>query len=84
MNCTVLALQSLEREKNNQIRKSPLRFPGKVATDLDGNRIFISDSNNHRIVITTVEGKFLDQIGGNGPMLKDGSFADCSFNRPQV
>jgi len=73
----------LERDKDPRLLKSPLKFPGKIATDLDGGRIFISDSNDHRVVITTLEGKFLMQIGGNGPSLMDGRFEDCAFNRPQ-
>lgn len=39
---------ALEREKPVQAVNSPLRFPGKLAADLAGNRLFISDSNNHR------------------------------------
>ena len=41
---------SLEREKDARLVKSPLKFPGKIATDLANGRLFISDSNNHRIV----------------------------------
>lgn len=62
---------------------SKLRYPGKLASDLSGNRLFISDSNNHRIVITTLSGDFVDHIGGNGPKLMDGAFESCAFNRPQ-
>ncbi|CAD7700093.1 unnamed protein product [Ostreobium quekettii] len=75
--------QTLERNKDARLLKSPLRFPGKIATDVDGDRLFISDSNDHRIIITTLDGKFLTQIGGNGPHLEDGSFSECAFNRPQ-
>jgi len=39
---------ALEREKSEQALNSPLRYPGKLAADLAGNRLFISDSNNHR------------------------------------
>lgn len=39
---------ALERERDSRIAESPLRFPGKIATDLPGNRLFISDSSNHR------------------------------------
>ncbi|HBF22307.1 MAG TPA: hypothetical protein DDW23_00705, partial [Planctomycetes bacterium] len=40
----------LESRKNPV--NSPLRFPGKLAIDAPGKRLFISDSNNHRIVVT--------------------------------
>ena len=36
-----------------------------------------------RIVITDLDGNFLDHIGGNGPFLQDGSFNSSSFNHPQ-
>ena len=39
---------SLEKEKDQRLLQSPLRYPGKLATDVPGNRLFISDSNNHR------------------------------------
>ena len=44
---------ALEREKPIQALSSPLRYPGKLAADLAGNRLFISDSNNHRCLATT-------------------------------
>ncbi|GAB4822761.1 hypothetical protein N2152v2_009807 [Parachlorella kessleri] len=74
---------ALEREKDPRLASSPLRFPGKVATDLEGGRLFIADSNNHRLVVTDLQGNFLDQVGGNGPGLTDGGFEAASFNRPQ-
>ena len=41
----------------------PPRPPaGKVATDLAGNRLFIADSSNNRIVVTDLQGKFLEQV----------------------
>ncbi|KAK9805135.1 hypothetical protein WJX72_001459 [[Myrmecia] bisecta] len=75
--------QTLERNKDARLATSQLRFPGKVATDLAGDRLFIADSNNNRIVITTLDGRFLDQVGGNGPALRDGSYAEAAFKRPQ-
>lgn len=60
------AVQALERDKDPGLAaaRSPLRYPGKLAVDAVGKRLFISDSNNHRIVITTLDGDFIDQIGG--------------------
>jgi sugar lactone lactonase YvrE len=37
----------------------------------------------HRIVIIDLEGGFVDQVGGNGPALLDGSFETAALNRPQ-
>ncbi|MFQ3646967.1 MAG: thioredoxin-like domain-containing protein [Anaerolineae bacterium] len=62
---------------------TPLRFPGKVLADAASNRLFISDTNHHRIIIadlTTYE--VLDVIGG-GRGRVDGSFEDARFNQPQ-
>lgn len=74
---------ALERDRDPRLAASPLRFPGKVAVDEIGARLFISDSGNHRVVVTDLGGKFLEAVGGNGPGLRDGAFSDAAFNRPQ-
>lgn len=33
--------------------------------------------------MTDLKGKFIDHIGGNGRSLKDGSFEESAFSRPQ-
>ena len=46
---------TLERERRGAAAAvSPLRYPGKLATDLAGRRLFISDSNNHRHAAFTI------------------------------
>ncbi|KAH7443198.1 hypothetical protein KP509_02G025300 [Ceratopteris richardii] len=76
--------ETLEKDKDVRLVSSPLKFPGKITTDLANGRLFISDSNHHRIVITDLEGNFIQQVGGmNGEGLQDGSFEEASFNRPQ-
>ena len=62
---------------------TPLRFPGKVLADAASNRLFISDSNHNRIVITDLSGKLLDIIGKGTIGKVDGDFATSSFNHPQ-
>lgn len=37
-------------------------YAGKVATDLAGGRLFISDSSNNRIVVTDLKGKFIEHV----------------------
>lgn len=61
----------------------PLAFPGKVLADSKSNRLFISDSNHHRIVITDLQGKLIDVIGNGQAGLKNGNFQSAEFNRPQ-
>lgn len=75
---------SLEKDKDSRVAKSPLRFPGKIATDLKNKRLFIADSSQHRIVVTDLKGNFITQIGGGGGEgLRDGAFEYAAFNRPQ-
>ena len=75
---------SLEKDKDPVLVSSPLRFPGKVAVDRENNRIFVSDSGNHRILaINAIDGACIDSVGGNGPGLWDGPFESAAFNRPQ-
>ncbi|KAK4524460.1 hypothetical protein GAYE_SCF03G2361 [Galdieria yellowstonensis] len=76
-------------------RASPLCCPGKIALDLKNGRLFIADSGHHRILIVTLEGQFLDQIGGlrveddfvlserESMGWKDGSFEEARFCNPQ-
>ncbi len=55
---------ALERNKQPSTAASPLRYPGKVAVDVAGGRLFVADSNNHRVVITDLTGRYIDSIGG--------------------
>ena len=70
----------LEAGKQNA---TPLRFPGKILADEAGGRLFISDSNHNRIVITDLDGKLLDVIGSGAIGKKDGSFAEATFDHLQ-
>jgi DNA-binding beta-propeller fold protein YncE len=56
---------------------------GKLATDLEGGRIFVADSGNNRVVITDLQGRFLDAVGCGAPGLVDGIYAEAAFHRPQ-
>jgi len=63
--------------------KTPLRFPGKVLADEASNRLFISDSNHNRIVITTLDGQLLEVVGNGSIGASDGDYSQCSFDHPQ-
>ncbi|HEY0429836.1 MAG TPA: thioredoxin-like domain-containing protein [Pyrinomonadaceae bacterium] len=71
---------TLEKAKVGDL---PLAFPGKVLADAKSNRLFISDSNHNRIVVTDLNGKLLDTIGSGKTALADGGYADASFYHPQ-
>src|SRR5262245_5529066 len=49
-----------ERER---LATSTLAFPGKVLADEATGRLFIADSNHHRIVVATLAGRIVDVIG---------------------
>ncbi|CAI0446545.1 unnamed protein product [Linum tenue] len=75
---------NLEKNRDQRFYNSPLKFPGKLAIDVLNNRLFISDSNHNRIVITDLDGNFILQVGSTGEEgLRDGSFETAAFNRPQ-
>jgi len=71
---------ALERAKVGDL---PLAFPGKVLADEKSKRLFISDSNHNRIVVTDFNGKLIETIGSGEAALTDGNFLTASFNRPQ-
>ena len=69
-------------ERNRQ-KSRPLKFPGKVLADPAGGRLFISDSNHNRIVVTGLDGT-LQYVIGNGSIGRaDGTYAKASFDHPQ-
>ncbi|XP_068341713.1 protein SUPPRESSOR OF QUENCHING 1, chloroplastic isoform X2 [Pyrus communis] len=75
---------NLEKDNDPRLVTSPLKFPGKLAIDVLNDRLFISDSNHNRIVVTDLDGNFIVQIGSSGEEgFRDGSFDDATFNRPQ-
>ncbi len=61
-----------------------LAFPGKVLADTAGNRLFIADTNHHRIVVadlTTYE--VLNVIGTGQRGYADGTYDSAMFDQPQ-
>ncbi len=69
--------------ERNRVKPGALRFPGKVLADEASNRLFITDSNHNRVVITTLDGKLLDVIGSGATGAADGDYKSASFFRPQ-
>ena len=61
-----------------------LSFPGKVTVDAEGKRLFIADSSHNRLVIADLKTYAVQDVIGTGAAgLKDGSYSDANFNRPQ-
>lgn len=58
-----------------------LRYPGKIAAA--GERLYIADTLNHRIVTADLAGKVVDIVGKGEAGFADGSYGDAKFNWPQ-
>lgn len=69
--------------ERNRVQPGPLKYPGKVLADADGGRLFISDSNHNRIVISTLDGQLVDVIGSGAIGARNGDYASSSFDHPQ-
>ena len=57
-------------------------FPGKVTADPAG-RLFISDTNHHRIVQTDLDGRVLAVYGAGDEGFEDGPSGEATFRDPQ-
>jgi len=54
-----------------------------LLADSAGGRLFISDTNHHRVLISDLNGK-VSQVVGDGKIgFKDGSFGSAEFHQPQ-
>ncbi|MDZ4720368.1 MAG: thioredoxin-like domain-containing protein [Roseiflexaceae bacterium] len=61
-----------------------LSFPGKVLADPNGARLFIADTNHHRIVIADPRtGDVLGVAGDGTRALRDGGFREAALASPQ-
>lgn len=69
--------------EENKRPDSVLKFPGKIISDAEGKRLFISDSGHNRIVICDEQGSITAVIGSGKEGKQDGSFASAKFNHPQ-
>ncbi len=70
-------------QKSRDEDPGPLNFPGKVLADGASKRLFIADSTNNRVVITDLQGKKIAIAGTGKEGMKDGPFAQATFNEPQ-
>lgn len=62
-----------------------LKYPGKIATDETGSRLFISDSGHHRVVVARSDsGKVEVTVGDGVRGFRDGDFSFARFSSPQV
>ena len=64
-------------------RLEDLSFPGKIISDEISQRLFITDSNNNRILLTSLNGTITDEIGRGNSGFLDGDASSALFNNPQ-
>jgi DNA-binding beta-propeller fold protein YncE len=62
---------------------SMLHFPGSVSADAANGRLFVSDSNHHRLLVTDAAGRVLHTVGRGDAGLDDGDVATATFRQPQ-
>ena len=67
----------LEEEKETP---ALLSFPGKISADPIKHRLFISDSNHNRVLITDASGALIDVIGSGAEGTFDGTFEAAAFH----
>ena len=64
--------------------ETALSFPGKVLADAEGGRLFIADTNHHRIIVTGLDdGEVIEVIGSGAQGSGDGYLRTAAFNQPQ-
>lgn len=59
-----------------------LSFPGNVLADLQDDRLFISDTGHHRVIVTTRGGDFVRSFGDGMAGLLDGPADTARFRQP--
>ena len=67
----------------SKARPTPLRYPGKITADAATQRLFITDSNHNRIVVSDFAGQLQSTIGNGRSGRTDGSYEQAEFNLPQ-
>lgn len=73
---------TLKLEKG-KIPSNILKYPGKIATNIEFTQFYIADSSNHRIVVANNAGEVESVYGCGLPGCQDGSIGEVEFNTPQ-
>ncbi len=69
---------SLEKSK---VKSGALYYPGKLVAGED--RLYIADTNHHRVLVADLAGKVLEVVGGPEAGRADGGFGAARFHAPQ-
>jgi len=62
---------------------SALAYPGKVVVDEPSARVLIADTNHHRLLVATMDGRVTDVIGCGRAGADDGPMEAATFRHPQ-
>ena len=74
---------TIKLEKDG-LPETALSFPGKVLADPERNRVFIADTNHHRIIVAGLQdGEVIEIIGSGSSGAADGFLRLATFNQPQ-
>lgn len=60
-----------------------LSYPGKALADAASGRLYIADSGNNRVVVSTLSGELLKSIGTGREGFADGAAEESAFRQPQ-
>ena len=72
------------RLEKEGIAGSVLSFPGKVLADPETGRLFISDTNNHRIIVADIDTGRIEAVFGSGERgYREATGTDAQFYNPQ-
>ena len=71
------------RQVTHEQPDGPLLYPGKVLADEASGRLYIADSNNHRIIETDFEGRIERTFGSGRAGMEEGPATEASFDCPQ-
>ena len=67
----------------DSLPRTSLSFPGKVSIKKSGDKLAISDTGHHQILIVDMNGAVETTVGSGVAGLEDGGFQQAQFNSPQ-
>eukprot|EP00096_Caligus_rogercresseyi_P010906 TRINITY_DN4113_c0_g1_i1.p1 TRINITY_DN4113_c0_g1~~TRINITY_DN4113_c0_g1_i1.p1 ORF type:complete len:658 (-),score=157.15 TRINITY_DN4113_c0_g1_i1:77-2050(-) len=83
LNAPLIPLSSPSLLKTSEGSKKSLHYPGKISIHEESQRIAISDSGNHRVIILFSNDKSPLIIGTGSKGYSDGPLEQSSFSSPQ-
>lgn len=64
-------------------RTAVLSYPAKALADTGSGRLYIADSGNNRIIVSSLDGELVRAVGTGREGFADGGPAESSFRQPQ-